>query len=260
MIIDCHTHINDGDIDMKTSEVSDASEMVGMRFVLGDFGSPAEQINTELEQFVNKHRDKAIGFAYFDPTRDPLSQVKQIKDKDIFKGLVVYPAECGFNPTHTKAMQLYQKASEYNLPVFFHNSNKLSQNAVLDFAQPYLLDEVARTFSDLKIIVGSMGYPFVDQTIALLAKHPNIYADLTLNMKSIWQVYNIVSRTYENEVMDKLLFGSGFPDGQPQECIETLLGFNKLFADTNLPTVPRGNIRGIVERNSLQVLNISMES
>jgi hypothetical protein len=56
--------------------------------------------------------------------------------------------------------------------------------------------------------------------------------------------------------MNKLLFGSGFPFGNAGECMETLLGFNKLLGDTNLPTVPRGNIRNIIERDTLEVLGI----
>jgi len=56
--------------------------------------------------------------------------------------------------------------------------------------------------------------------------------------------------------MDKLLFGSGFPCGNAGQCIETLLGFNMLLADTNLPTVPRVNIRNIIERNTLELLGI----
>ena len=56
--------------------------------------------------------------------------------------------------------------------------------------------------------------------------------------------------------MDKLLFGSGFPSGNAGQCIETLLGLNMLLADTNLPTVPRGSIRNIIERNTLELLGI----
>ncbi len=260
MIIDCHTHISDGSISLEETEPSETEDVVQLRIVLGDYGSTSEPVNSELEQFLKKNSDKAIGFAYCDPTKDSLEQIKKINENEKFKGLVVYCSECGFHPAHTKAMQLYEKAEEMNLPVFFHNNYRLSQNAVLDFAQPYLLDEVSRNFPDLKIIIGSMGYPFVDQTIAMLAKHPNVYADLTINMKCIWQVYNTISKSYENGVIDKLLFGSGFPDGNPQECIETLLGFNKLFADTNLPNVPRGKMRNIIERDSLKLLEIAMES
>jgi predicted TIM-barrel fold metal-dependent hydrolase len=120
-----------------------------------------------------------------------------------------------------------------------------------------MLDEVARRFPDLRMVIGSMGAPFVEQTMEMLAKHKNVYADLTIRPSNVWQVYNIVVPAYEYGVMDKLLFGSGFPSGRAGECIETLLGFNKLLADTNLPTVPRDKIRGIVERDALAVLGIT---
>jgi hypothetical protein len=60
--------------------------------------------------------------------------------------------------------------------------------------------------------------------------------------------------------MDKLLFGSGFPSGTAGACIETLLGFNMLLADTNLPTVPRGSIQNIIEKNTLELLGIEQQS
>ena len=75
-----------------------------------------------------------------------------------------------------------------------------------------------------------------------------------------WQTYNIVVAAYEHGVMDKLLFGSGFPSASAGECIETLLGFNMLLADTNLPTVPRVNMRNIIERDTLELLGIKDKS
>jgi len=154
-------------------------------------------------------------------------------------------------------MRFYESAQELSLPVFFHNGgHALGPEAVLDYAQPYLLDEVAREFSALKIVIGTMGIPFVEQTLSMVAKHKNVYADLTIRPSSVWQVYNMVSAAHECGVMDKLLFGSGFPFSKAGECMETLLGFNKLLADTNLPTVPRGNIRNIIERDTLELLGI----
>ena len=153
-------------------------------------------------------------------------------------------------------MRFYESAQELGLPVFFHTGRHLRPEAVLDYAQPYLLDEVARTFPGLKIIIGSMGMPFVEQTLSMIAKHENVYADLTIMPSSVWQVYNMVVAAHEHGVMEKLLFGRGFPFGNAGECIETLLGFNKLLGDTNLPTVPRGNIRNIIERNTLELLGI----
>ena len=101
-----------------------------------------------------------------------------------------------------------------------------------------------------------MGVPFVEQTLVMVAKHKNVYADLTIKPRNVWQTYNTVISAHEYGVMDKLLFGSGFPAGNAGQCIETLLGFNMLLADTNLPTVPRGSIQNIIERDALALLGI----
>ena len=154
-------------------------------------------------------------------------------------------------------MRFYESALELSLPIFFHNWDPVAgRDAILEYAQPYLLDEVARAFGDLKIVVGGMGAPFVEQTLALVAKHENVYADLTVRPSSVWQIYNTVVAANEHGVMDKLLFGSGFPLSTAGQCTETLLGFNMLLADTNLPTVPRDNIRSIIERDTLGLLGI----
>ena len=147
------------------------------------------------------------------------------------------------------------------MPVFFHNDGgDLGANAILNYAQPYLLDEIASEFATLKIIIGNMGMPFVEQTLSIVAKHENVYADLTIRPSNVWQTYNTVVAAYERGVMDKLLFGSGFPLGNAGQCIETLLGFNMLLADTNLPAVPRGSIRNIIERDTLELLGIRDKS
>ena len=126
----------------------------------------------------------------------------------------------------------------------------------MDYARPWLLDEVARTFPDLNMIVGRMGLPFLDQTLCLLAKHEHVFADLTIAPQKIWNVYTMVVSAYEAGVMDKLLFGSGYPFAMPGVCIETLLGFNKMLSDTHLPQVPREKLRSVVERDTLTLLGL----
>jgi hypothetical protein len=56
--------------------------------------------------------------------------------------------------------------------------------------------------------------------------------------------------------MDKLLFGSAFPAARAQDCMEALLGFNKLLAGANLPTVPRSTIQSVIERETLKLIGI----
>ncbi len=264
MIVDCHTHINFAvDDEVAASEHLEAAETVGACIVLARGGESSEEVNKKLAEYVGRHKEKMVGFAVVEPTKDNVSvkNLTSIKDKLGLKGAVLYCCQSGFHPTHSRALQLYESAEELGLPVFFHSEGAfLESDAVLDYAQPYLLDEVARKFKKLKIVIGTMGVPFVEQTLSMVAKHENVYADLTIRPSNVWHVYNMVMAAYERGVMGKLLFGSGFPASNAGECIEALLGFNMHLADTNLPTVPRGNIQNIIERDTLELLGIKDKS
>ncbi len=270
MIVDCHTHIHCLVKETSRAEHLAATEAVEACIVLAapsaTYGTSyppgrdgaSNAVNKELSEYVAAHSGKMIGFALVDPTRDKvgLKSIKSLREDLNLKGCVLFCCECGFHPTHTRAMRFYESAEELGLPVFFHNAPPLVTDAILDYAQPYLLDEVARTFGSLKIVIGQMGRPFVDQTLCMVQKHNNVYADLTIQLGGLWQTYNMVVAAHERGVMDKLLFGSGFPFAQAGACMERLLGLNKLLGDTNLPTIPQGRIRGIIERDSLTLLGI----
>jgi predicted TIM-barrel fold metal-dependent hydrolase len=260
MIVDCHTHINfAADDDVSASEHLEAAETVDACIVLARREASSEEVNKKLSEYVDRHKEKMVGFAIVEPVKDNVSvkHLAFIRDKLGLRGAVVYCCKSGFHPTHSRAMQFYESAEVLGLPVFFHSEGAfLESDAFLEFAQPYLIDEVARRFKKLKIVIGTMGVPFIEQTLSMAAKHENVYADLTIRPRNVWQVYNIVMAAYERGVMGKLLFGSGFPSSKAGDCIEALLGFNMRLADTNLPTVPRGSIQSIIERDTLALLGI----
>jgi predicted TIM-barrel fold metal-dependent hydrolase len=259
MIVDCHTHISFAADEGEISEHLATSETVDACIVLATADGPTEVVNKRLAEYVNKHETRLVGFAIIIPTQDKIDvdSLNSVPEKLGLKGFVLYCSGCGFHPADSRAMQFYESAQQLSMPVFFHNSSyTLGPEAVLTYAQPYLLDEIAREFPQLKIVIGNMGVPFFEQTLSMVAKHENVYADLTIRPSNVWQTYNIVVAAHERGVMDKLLFGSGYPLGNAQQCMETLLGFNMLLADTNLPAVPRGSIRNIIERDTLELLGI----
>lgn len=256
VIIDCHTHINCPGVSISAEDHFAAAEPVDACIVLACPDRSNSQSNELVGRYVAGHSKKMVGFAIVNPVEDDISKKywSGVKD-DGFKGAVLYCAGQAFHPAHSRALQFYEVAQDLKLPLFFHNAPPYDANAVLEYARPSLLDEIARQFKNLKIIIGSMGQPFVNETICMLAKHENVYGDLTINPQKVWQVYNTVLAAHEADVLHKLFFGSGLPFGKPAGCIETLLGFNKLL-DANLPTVPREKIREIIERDSLAILGI----
>ncbi len=216
--------------------------------------------NDFLAACVQHHPDRMIGFAGIDPLDGPgvLDEVHRARQHLGLRGLVIAPACQAMHPAHTRAMAVYEQAERLGMPVVFHNSPPMPAAAHLEFARPYLLDEVARTFPGLRILVAQMGYPWVDETLVLLGRHEHVYAEISGIAGTPWLALKHMQTAYERGVMDKLLFGSDFPASDPKGTIESLYSLNLIVHGTNLPSVPREQLRGIVERDSAALLGIDV--
>lgn len=233
---------------------------VDKAFVLG-FRSrylSADIPNRYVADYVNRFPQKLIGFAGIDPTeRGAASEVKIARGDLGLRGVTLSPANQDFHPCDTRAMRVYERAEELGMPVLIHPGSPFAEQAKMEYARPFLLDEVARAFPQLRIVVAQLGHPFIDETICLLGKHLNVFADVSGLLKRPWQAYNALVSAYQYGVIDKLLFGSDFPYTNPTECIESLYSLNQIAHGTNLPIVPRESLRCIVERDSLGLLGLA---
>jgi len=238
-----------------------ASEPVDRTFVLG-FESAylkAAIPNAQVAAYVSQHPAKLIGFAGIDPG-DPADARKAARHACTelgLRGISVAPAAQDFHPSSSRAMKLYETAVELGVPVLFHWGPYFAPRCKMEYARPVLLDEVAREFPALKLVIGHLGYPWVDETLVLLAKHASVYSDISWLLHQPWQAYQSLLSAYQYGVTDRLLFGSGFPYTSPASCIEALYSINHLVQGTNLPTIPREELRSIVQRDALELLGIA---
>lgn len=281
MIVDCHTHIWESEEQLGrgagfwetrsrgrsavlpkagAGEHIAAAKPVDKTFVLA-FKShylKADIPNDYVAGHVRRYADRLIGFASVDPSRpdEAISELRRACQTLGMKGMTVSPAAQDFHPASTGAMRVYAEAARLRVPVIFHPNCHASPAGKMAYARPFLLDEVAREFPDLKIVVSQLGYPWVDETITLIGKHRNVFADISGLLHHAWLAYQALLVSYQQGVMDLLLFGSNFPYSSPAVCIETLYSINQFCHGTNLPTIPREQLRQIVERNTLELLGI----
>jgi predicted TIM-barrel fold metal-dependent hydrolase len=277
MIVDCHTQVWDS-----SSQLGRAAEAcvsaIGVRAdatrhlqavdpvdraIVLAFKSlylEAEIPNAFVAEYVRRNAGKLVGFAGIDPT-DPacLHDVAVAQEELRLKGVTISPSLQNFHPCDTRAMRLYEECVQRKLPVVFQMSLR-NPAAKAEFARPLLLDEVARDFPHLRIVVAHLGFPWVLETVVLLGKHPHVYADIAGMLPKRWLTYNALVSAHEYGVMDKLLFGSDFPYRSPAACIEALYSINQLTHGTDLATIPREQLRGIVERDTLTLLGIDSRS
>ena len=291
MIVDCHTHIWQSPDQLGRLELGNArsgrgsarraptaksgwrgvpaadpdhhwaqSGSVDKSIVLG-FKSrylQAEIPNSFVADYVGRFPQKLIGFAGIDPTeRGAVKEVQAAQSDLRLRGLTVSPANQDFHPSDTRAMDVYAEAERLGMPILFHPSGQFTEESKLEFGRPYLLDEVARTFPNLRIVIAQLGQPWVEETICMLGKHEHVYADVSGMLGRPWQAYNALVSASQSGVIDKLLFGSDFPYTSASECIEALYSINQMAQGTNLPVVPREMLRGIVERDALGLLGLS---
>jgi len=289
MIVDCHTHIWQSTQQValrgvrtarpgRASRTADpavwgpqagieqhtaACKPVDAAFVLGlrsrhldlDFS------NDLVAEYAGRSPQRVIGFAGIDPLDGAKARDEMYRAKERLglRGIVIAPAIAAMHPAHSSAMAIYELAERLGMPVVIHNSPPLPAGAYLEFARPYLLDEVARSFPSLRMLVAQMGYPWVDETLVLLGKHEHVYAEISGVAQTPWLALRCMQAACERGVMDKLLFGSDFPAGDAKSTIESLYSLNLIVHGTNLPSVPREQLRGIVERNSPALLGIEVE-
>lgn len=292
MIVDCHTHIWQspeqlGSLELgemikpsrprasqrlganraswRSTPAADAdhhweqSSAVDKSIVLG-FKSRymrAEIPNVYVADYVRRSPQKLIGFAGIDPTEEAAVEEVQLAREELqLRGITLSPANQDFHPTDTRAMDVYAECEKLDMPVISHSGNQFTQGSKLEYARPYLFDEVARSFPKLRIVIAQLGQPWVDETICMLSKHDNVYADVSGLLSRPWQAYNALVSVYQYGVIDKLLFGSDFPYRSADECIEALYSINQIAQGTNLPLIPREALRGIVERDALSLLGL----
>ena len=279
MIVDCHTRIWASPDQLGTAAKSWLARNGGQEALSadpGDHAAAAKDVakslvwgfrsrllgadvpNAFLADYVAQHPEKVIGIAAVDPPEpDVMERLENIARRSEFAGVTICPAAQGFHPADTRAMAVYELCQARGLAVFVETCTDFGPRAAMEFARPHLLDEIARSFQQMTIVVSAVGWPWVDETLALLAKQPRVFADVAALLRRPWEAYQALLGAYQRGLTDKLLFGSDFPFLTAAEAIEQLYRINELTRGTNLPVVPREAIRSIVERDALGVLGIA---
>ncbi len=215
--------------------------------------------NEFIAGFAAKDPRRRVGIAGIDPmSEDVLDELDTAVGLGLV-GVTVSPSSQGFHPAHSGAMRVYERCAELALPIFVTMEEPLTAAAVLEFARPGAWDEVARALPTLPLVIAQAGHPWIDEALWLVGKHDRVYADLSGVTSRPWQLYNALLSASSMGVMDKLLFGSGFPNFSPARAIESVYSVNAYSHGTQLPSIPRSALGAIVEKDSLACLGINSE-
>lgn len=166
-----------------------------------------------------KMSKRFIGFGSVDPHNENApNEIKNAVEKLNLKGLKLDPGIQEFSPDDRKIYPVYEAAISLKIPILFHMGLSWESNHNLKYSHPLLLDEVARNFKELKIVIAHFGWPWVLDSVALALKHENVYMDTSAlymenpkNFLSFILTKQISLNAVETCLREKILFGSNYP-------------------------------------------------
>ena len=214
--------------------------------------------NDATAEFVRAYPEKLIGFLSVHPHDSKCLEEMERCVSDLgLRGVKLGPNYQNFDPLGEEAFRVYARAQELGLPIVFHTGTSPVQMADLDFAHPRHFDRVAIAFPNLKMVLAHMAHPWQATTIAVIRKHPNVYADISALFYRPWSFYNCMRLAEEWGVLPKLLFGTDYLVSTPQENMDALRNPNRILEGTQLPRISEAAMEEIIYRDSLTLLGLS---
>ena len=211
-----------------------------------------------IAEFVARAPEKLVGFASCDPTQPGhLDELKRAMEELGLRGVKMGPAYAGFDPRDDVCAPVYGYCQSAGLPILFHTGTTFNREAMLAYSRPWLFDEVAMRYPELRMVLAHLGHPFCGECLAVIRKHPHLYADIAALYYRPWQFYNAMMLAQEYNVTHKLLFGTDHPFAGGRESIEGVRAVNGVTGGAPLPAVSADLIDAILERDAFNLLGLT---
>ena len=223
----------------------------------GDIAVDGKNLNDVAAELHKAAPDKVIPFMSLHPMDPGMNDEYDRAVGDLgCKGIKLGPNYQDFDPVGKAAFKLYARLEADGLPIVFHQGTSPMQDAPLRYAQPLVMDQVAIAFPELRIVMAHLGHPWQNDCLAVVRKHPNVWADVSAQFYRPWSFWNGMMAFYEWGVTQKILLASDWPVSVPKDNIDGLRGLAKYARDHPLPVIPEAEIEGIINRDALEILGV----
>jgi uncharacterized protein len=154
--------------------------------------------------------------------RKELDNIKELLEQKQIVGVKLYPGYEPFCPADERCSDIYDLCEEFDVPIIFHSGDTFRTGAGVKYSHPIHIDELAVKRPNLKIVIAHLGNPWLIDTMEMLYRHPNVYADIS---ELVWSKFDAFFQKYYNDQIvlilkwsgqNKLLFGTDWPCNDPE--------------------------------------------
>ena len=212
--------------------------------------------NDAVIDAVRQGNGRYVGIAGIDPTSDDAwDEFRRCTDLGLY-GICVSPALQGFLPSDEPAMRIFAQCAADGFPVFVSRPAPYTRNAAIGHDRPTAWTDTLRQLPRLKVVFSGMGWPWIDECIAMMTAFENAWTDTSGIVSQPWALYNAMLGAVQHGVAGRVLFASGWPYANPKTAAEAVSGLGSFALATPLPRIQRTVLRAIVERDTYGALGI----
>jgi predicted TIM-barrel fold metal-dependent hydrolase len=230
----------------------DLAFVFGMRATRAGVDTP----NEHVERFCAETSTPTVGFMALDlADPDVLDQLDDGIARGL-RGVKLYPVLAHFDARDTAHDPFFARATEAGLIVLWHMGATPSPEGRLELSNPLLVDDVARRHPELRQIIAHLGHPWQRETMVVLRKSRNVFADVSAVWARPYDGFRALVRAQEWDVVPKLLFGSDYPLWTPAEAVA---GLRELAAmrPAGLPSVAPSTIEWLIDGDPRSALGLA---
>jgi len=135
--------------------------------------------NSKTGEIHQAHPGRFILFPTFDPF-DGMRAVREFErlvKEEGANGMRLSALYNGVPANDRRYYPLYAKAAELDVPVRIYTAMNYANDRPYDLGHPRYLDDVCVDFPELRVVAGLAGWPWVNEMVGLLRRHPRLYVD-----------------------------------------------------------------------------------
>jgi predicted TIM-barrel fold metal-dependent hydrolase len=213
--------------------------------------------NDAVAAFVREVGGGTVGFMSVDPTRyDAVDEIERCHADLGLKGIKLGPIYQGTSPLNPLTLRVFKTAERLGLPVMIHQGAIFANAGRLADSLPLLLDDVAIAFPDLRMVVAHMGHPWIYETVVVMRRHVNIYADTSAIPSRPTVLATALSAAKEYGVLGKVLFGSDSPMVAAERAVESLHKVVARMQQVAYTPITDEELHDLLHRPSFELLGI----
>lgn len=133
-----------------------------------------------VKHYVDKSKGRIVGAVSYNPLKieESLKEIDKAVKEYGFRYIYCHSLGFGLPPSDRRYYPVYVKALEYDVPVGFQSGHS-AEIMPSEEGRPLHIDKVALEFPSVKFILSHTGWPWIDEWVAMVWKHPNVYGDIS---------------------------------------------------------------------------------